>query len=90
MANFSVISLPGPNAKLALNITEKYGNNSLAIANNAWFIRDDVTTKDVCDKIGVGRGTENVGQVVVTKVESYFGFAPAHIWEWLTAKSVSE
>ncbi len=88
MPVFTVLRLAGDN-DLDGRVRVVYGSDSIKIAPNIWIVNDQgVTTKEVCDKLDASTG--GMGQVVVTKMEGYFGFAPTHIWEWLSAKGASK
>jgi hypothetical protein len=86
MAAFLVTSLV-PNPALSNNIAGAYPNAYLTISQTAWLVGDTgVTTKDVCEKIGVREG--GISGVITVKIESYFGFAPPNIWEWLKVRVI--
>jgi hypothetical protein len=86
MAAFVVISLI-PNAPLGAKIVSVYPTAHLPLTPMVWLVSDvGVTTKDVCDKIDIK--ADGFASAVVVKVESYFGFASPHVWEWLKTKTV--
>ena len=90
MASFSVISLSGYNPELAAKIVAAYGPaNSLLVSSNCWLVADNaITTKEVSDKLEITKdgGGGVVGQAIVLRIESFFGFAASNIWERLNAK----
>ncbi len=94
MASFMITSLAVENPALASKVKEMYEGNSITIAPNCWLVSGKgVTTQEVCNKLTITvpeDGPGKVGRVVAVRIENYFGFAPAHIWEWLKAKGVTE
>ncbi|BDV34253.1 hypothetical protein [Methylocystis iwaonis] len=73
------------NPELEAKIMEAYPSDNLRFSSTVWFVADaGVTAKEVCEKINVIPG--GLAGVVVTKVETYFGFAPTVTWEWLKAR----
>jgi len=81
---FSVICLQ-PNTALDENVEKIYPGNHLRISPTVWFVADSgVTTQDVCAKLDVKSG--GLSGIIVLKVETFNGFAPRNIWEWLQVK----
>ncbi len=93
MAAFLITSLAATNPALDAKVRATYTGSVLALSGNCWLISDKgVTTQEVCVKLDI-TNPENMGlmgQVVVVRIESYFGFAPTHVWEWLKAKGGNE
>lgn len=85
MLLFAIIS-SRENATLATNISQGYASNHLAFSPSVWFVADKgVTTAEVCAKIGVVVGV-TFPDVVVVKIESYYGLANTSVWEWFKVK----
>jgi hypothetical protein len=92
MASFMITSLT-PNTLLSGKIKETYGADSLALTAYCWLVSaKGVTVQEVCQKLDIG-AAENpgaMGHVVAVRIENYFGFGPAHVWEWLKARGTSD
>jgi hypothetical protein len=88
MAVFIVLSL-APNPTLDANIAKAYSaQNKLVLSPTACLVSDDeVTTAQVCEKIGVKIG--GLSDVIVFKFQSYFGIASTAIWEWIKLRGVA-
>ena len=84
MVAFAVISTV-PNSELAERVSSTYPNMSLILSGNAWLVADSLkTTQEVCEKLSIMQG--GFSNVIVLRIESYFGFADPTIWEWLKVK----
>jgi len=83
MAIFLVVSMnDSPN--LTTVIAEKYPNDHFVVGKNQWLVSaDDITTK-VSDNIGISEG--KFGNVIVTKMDSYYGWHRKDMWEWVGLK----
>jgi hypothetical protein len=81
MAVFAIIGRDHPGALRDAIITQ-YGANHFEFAENAWFIPDNGTTKDVADKLGISNG-RITAQAIVMRFDGYSGWAPADSWKWL-------
>lgn len=59
----------------------------MSMRTHVWFVADvGVTTQEVSSKLGVD-GEGGITNVVVTKIDSYWGRAPKNILEWLSVKA---
>jgi hypothetical protein len=89
MAIFAVL-LPIPQPALAQAITSAFPNDHLRINDTQWLISATGTTIEVSSKLGIYDAKEPerpvVGNAIVLAVSSYFGRAPATIWEWIKTK----
>jgi hypothetical protein len=85
MSVFAVIGIVNPNA-IREAVVRQYGANHHQFAENAWFVPDNGTTKDVSDKLGITNGALNA-QGVVLKFDGYSGWASAEGWKWLANQS---
>ncbi len=82
MIVFAVIATETPAPKLASAITQKFPDNkSLQIAQTAWLVSADETSKGVSDSLGITTG-ETEAAVVIANA-GYYGRASTHIWEWI-------
>ncbi|HEY8160696.1 MAG TPA: hypothetical protein VIF34_00300 [Methylocystis sp.] len=74
------------NAELNAKIREVYPSEHFQFGPMNWFVADSgVTAREVCEKLNIVPG--GFGGVAVTKVESYFGFAPSALWDWLKSRT---
>jgi hypothetical protein len=90
MDAFAVISLlPVSNTPVQEAIVKQYPSANLAVSPYMWLVADKgKTTQDVCTKLNVmPGGTVNV---IVLKVDNYFGVASPSIWEWLRVKAAEQ
>ncbi len=84
MTVFAVLSTV-PNVELGNQVSKAYPNNSYPLSPSIWFVIDgDVTTAQVCEKLGIGNGQTT--NAVVVRISSYFGHATTALWEWLKLK----
>lgn len=65
-------------------IKARYPNDHLKISDLSWLVSDDITTKEVSDKLDISEGGS--GSAVVVSTNGYFGRASTNIWEWMKTK----
>jgi hypothetical protein len=84
MPVFAIISQPGPNtAKLEAAVMQAFPQTHVKLDENVWLVAGSSSTaKDVCDRVGISKGTGGNG-VVLQLNGDYFGLANAPIWAWL-------
>jgi hypothetical protein len=61
---------------------------SYQVTEQIWFVRDKLTPQQVAEKLGVKfeDGAGGLGNLIVLRVAgSYWGRAPADLWDWLQA-----
>ena len=86
MSVFAVISIP-PNPTLAAHVMATYPTDNYIFSDRVWFVVDaNVTTAQVCGKLGITPG--GISDVVVVRFENYFGVASTGLWEWLNLKGI--
>ena len=86
MSVFAVISM-SVNPTLGTHVTTTYPADNYQFSDRVWFVVDtDVTTAQVCAKLGVAVGS--ITDVVVVRFENYFGVASTGLWEWLKLKGI--
>ena len=85
MSIFAVIASENPGG-VNQSIVRQYGANHYRFAENAWFVSDNGTTKDVADKLGITNGAIQA-QGVVLKFDGYSGWASSAGWDWISKQS---
>lgn len=89
MTIFAIL-LPFPQPLVAQAIKEAYPNDHLAITETQWLVSASATAVDVTAKIKVydlqNPQIPGAGNAVIFATSSYFGRAPASIWEWIKTK----
>jgi hypothetical protein len=89
MTIFAIL-LPNPQPPLVEAIKAAYPNDYLSITDTQWLISASGTVVEVTAKIKIyDAKTPNsvgVGSAIVFATSSYFGRAPATIWEWIKTK----
>lgn len=61
-----------------------YPNDHIQISDLSWLVSDDVTAKEVTEKLKISGGKR--GSAVVVSTNGYFGLASTNIWEWMKTK----
>lgn len=91
MEFFAIISTVAENPQLAEAVRATYPDAHVEVGPQSWVVGDrGRTSQEVCAKLGIktstspGTGTEDA---FVVRFDSYYGFAPRNIWEWLSVKS---
>jgi hypothetical protein len=86
MTVFAVISTM-PDSELGNRVATVYGSDSFTLSPDTWFVAEkDVTTAQVCEKLGIGpKGLSGV----VVRFDGYFGYGSNAIWEWLRLKGAN-
>ena len=83
MPLFAVMGL-GDATALGEKVKGMFPNDHYAVAQDKWLLfANGETAASIAEKLGM---TQSVSGIVVT-FGGYFGFAPADIWEWITAKT---
>lgn len=65
-------------------IEKQFPDDFRKITNTQWLVSDQATTKEVCDKIGASSG--EFGQIIVLRVDAYYGWHNRDLWDWLAIK----
>jgi hypothetical protein len=87
MPAFAIMStvLGSHSQALGNAVKNTYPNDMYTLSDAGWLIADkDVTTQEVCKKLGVGEG--GIDYAVVVRVDAYWGRASKAVWEWLDVK----
>jgi len=63
----------------------------LKVGTGEWLViaPTATTTKEVCDRIGLGT-VDPIGSGIVVRAEGYFGRSSKSIWEWIATKQGAE
>jgi hypothetical protein len=73
-------------AKFAPVIAAVYQENSIKLWDGVWLVSDDTATaQQVAIKLN-GTAEGNLGTVIITSINGYYGYAPKNVWEWLAVK----
>lgn len=84
MAAFAIVSTV-PNEALGAEIATAYETTHLVLSNSTWLIADTGrTSQEVSEHLKIKAG--GFSNVLVLRIETYFGFASPAIWEWLKVK----
>jgi hypothetical protein len=64
---------------------------SLSLGKGEWLViaPSATTTKELCDRIGLGT-VDPVGSGIVVRAEGYFGRSSKSTWEWIATKQGAE
>jgi hypothetical protein len=69
---------------------EKFENNYIALSDTQYLISTTGTAVELCAKLGIYDKRQPdkpaTGNAVILAISSYFGRAPATVWEWMKAK----
>lgn len=83
MAVFAIIR-PGDNEILKNSIQEHFAEAHYKIAPGQWFVRSDLTAREVSEKLGLVAGAGvGLSGTLVLRISSYFGLSATETWEWL-------
>jgi hypothetical protein len=89
MAVFAVL-MPTPQPALTTTIQRLFPSECLAVSDTQWLIATTGTVVELTAKLGIYDDAEpakpTTGNAIILLVTSYFGRAPAFIWEWLKAR----
>jgi hypothetical protein len=89
MTIFAIL-MPIPQPRLAEAIKSKFEKDHLAITDTQWLISATTTVTDLATTLGIYDAKEPnkpaTGNAVIFAVSSYFGRAPATVWDWLKLK----
>ena len=89
MTIFAVL-MPTPQKELAERIESAFPNNFLKLNDTQYLISTIGTVVDVSAKLGIwdakNPSMTPTGLAVVLASSSYYGRAPANIWEWMKTK----
>jgi hypothetical protein len=81
------IMLPTPTPAIAEAIRRSYPLDHLAVNETQWLISSRETAADVSNKLGItGPTSPSTGNAIVFATSSYFGRAPATVWDWIKVK----
>lgn len=84
------IMLPGPQPQVAEAIRRLFPLDHYTISETQFLVSASGTAIDVSAKLGVydpkQPSAPSNGNAVVFATSSYFGRAPATVWDWLKAK----
>ncbi|BDD93561.1 hypothetical protein PanNE5_30010 [Pandoraea sp. NE5] len=83
MAIFVVIPTRSDH-KLQPVLAEHFPEQHYKLPQGEYLIQFSGTTQELSEKLGI-TGGEN-GTAVVAAISSYYGRAPADIWEWLKSR----
>jgi hypothetical protein len=89
MTIFAVL-MPVPRQTLADAIRQAYPDDHLLITDTQWLISASGTVIDVTARLGIydpkNPKAQSTGNAIVLSISSYYGRAPAIVWEWLKTK----
>ena len=84
----TTMGISSPN--LAAAIKANFENDHLAITETQWLISATTAVHDLAAKLGIYDLKEPAkpptGNAVMFAVSSYFGRAPATVWDWIKLK----
>jgi hypothetical protein len=89
MTIFAVL-MPTPQPNLVAEITKVSDGNFFPLNDTQYLISASGTAVELCVKLGIYDAKEPnkapTGSAVVVATSSYFGRAPATVWDWMKAK----
>jgi hypothetical protein len=89
MAIFAIL-MPSPQPLLVETIKNKFPREHLSLSDTQWLISTTGTIIELTAKLGVYDANEPTkpptGIAIIFAVSSYFGLAPATVWDWLKVK----
>lgn len=85
MSVFAVIASKNPE-RVREAVVRQYGENHYQFADNAWFVPDNGTTKEIAGKLGIMSGGLDASGVVL-KFDGYSGYASREGWDWLSKQA---
>lgn len=87
MALYAIIARLNP-AAIRDAVIREYGANHFAFSDNLWFVPDNISTKAICDKLGLTDGPLRAqgAQGVVLRFDAYSGLGPTNTWTWLSSQ----
>jgi hypothetical protein len=88
MTIFAIL-LPSAQPALVEAIKAAYPNNWHELSETQWLVSSKETATEVSNKIGVSSVVPNFtpkGIAVIFATSSYFGRAPATLWDWIKVK----
>jgi hypothetical protein len=83
---FAVLSAV-PNPALGSKIAETYPDNHLQVSPSQWLVAANKVTTEVSTSLGILEGT--FGNVMVLKIDNYYGWHSKGVWEWLQLKAAA-
>jgi hypothetical protein len=83
MAIFAILPTRASPA-LEAEIRRVFPDDSLQVANGDWLISYPGTAVKLSEALGVTDGKN--GSAIILQISSYYGRAPANIWDWIKAK----
>ena len=81
-----------PNALFAIfALPDAVTAAAVEVGTGEWLViaPTATTTKEVCDRIGLGT-VDPIGSGIVVRAEGYFGRSSKSIWEWIATKQGAE
>jgi hypothetical protein len=88
MTIFAIL-MPSPQPNLAESIKATFPTDHLELTPTQWLVSSKETVNEVSAKIGVTTPQADVapkGLAVIFATSSYFGRAPATVWDWIKIK----
>jgi hypothetical protein len=89
MAIFAIL-MPQPQPILVEAIKSKFPRDNLSLSETQWLISTTGTAIALTAELGMYDANEpnkpSTGNAVIFAVSSYFGRAPATVWDWLKEK----
>ncbi|HTT80937.1 MAG TPA: hypothetical protein VMF86_14775 [Stellaceae bacterium] len=89
MTIFAIL-LPAPNERLVGAIAKAYPNDHLRLSDTQFLVSSAGTAMEVSARIGVADPAApqapSAGSAVIFATTSYYGRAPAPVWDWIKAK----
>ena len=85
MATFVVIPTASVTAKLAANVTEKFGNKAYKLPMGQWLVAYDGTSKQLSEHLPI----EASEPAIIFNFNGYYGIADPSIWEWLAVNAAT-
>jgi len=91
MTIFAIL-MPQPQPALAEEIKRLYPHDHLVLNETQWLVSSKQTVTEVSHAIGVSSPDPDPakhtpkGLAVIFATSSYFGRAPANVWDWIKVK----
>jgi len=89
MTIFAIL-LPAPDPALSATIVEAFKDECLKLSDTQWIVSSSATIQDITARAGIydvrNPDSLTVGNGVVFATTSYFGRAPATVWDWIRSK----
>ncbi|MDQ2877616.1 MAG: hypothetical protein M3R41_00880 [Pseudomonadota bacterium] len=85
-----VVLMQAPQANVVAEIEKHFAGNFMKLTETQYLVSSPGTTAEMSAKLGVfdadKPASPSTGNAIIFATSSYFGRAPANVWEWMKAK----